>query len=348
VKGESASAPNRSRTALVLHMNALGEAVFSLPLLHALKHTSPAWRVVSAVRGASGELISASGLADEVLFRIPAFGLRCHLNLISSARAARPCACLALSTSRSNSVLAWLSRAPRRIGFRDADFGFLLETRLPLEGSGVGKYLAFLKPLGIEPAVTSYCGLVRVPSPADDRAVEMLAECGVDPDAPFVALSPISTGKVGLKAYTPGQWSAVCRLLVARGVPLVVVGTSQDAPQHQFMLEGIGERAASLAGKTSALVLAAVLRRAACVVGVDTGPVHVAAALGRPCVVLFGSADPRRSAPCGDGNVILSAGLKCQPCLDLPCRLGGACMRLITPEMVIEAVTSVLSRPRGS
>lgn len=333
---------------LVLHMNALGEAVFSLPLLHALKHGSPPWRVVTVGRGGSGELIRASGLADQALFRIPALGLRCHAQLIRAVRAAHPAACLALSTSRSSSLLAWLSGAPRRVGYREADFSFLLNTHLPLEGSGIQKYLSFLPPLGIKPTVTSYCGLVSAAPEAQTRAAQLLAQAGIAPGAPFVALSPISTGKVGLKAYPVEQWAAACRRLSERGWPLVLVGSGGNAAAHRRMLEGINGKALSLAGQTSAPVLAAVLQRAACAVGVDTGPIHVAAAVGTRCVVLFGATDPRRTAPCGEGHMILSRGLACQPCLDAPCRNNGACMRQIAPQEIADAVEAVLANAQPS
>jgi ADP-heptose:LPS heptosyltransferase len=332
------------RTALVLHMNAIGEALFSLPLLHGLRHATPPWRVISVVRGGAGELIAASGLADRALFRIPALGPRHHLDLIRSVRAAHPEVSLALTTSRSSSILAWLSGAPRRVGYRQADFAFLHTTTIASEGSGLDNFLRLLDAAGIERTTDSYCGLLRAPAEAQSRATDLLRQAGCEPGKPFVALSPISSGKTGLKAYPAEHWAAVCRMLTDRGWPVVLVGSADDRAAHAAMLAGVATTAVSLAGETPALVLAGVLQQSACAVGVDTGPVHIAAALGTPCIAIFGSTDARRTAPCGDGHIILSAGLDCQPCLDQPCRRDGACMRLIAPAMVVHAVETTLRR----
>jgi heptosyltransferase-1 len=323
-------------------MTALGEAVFSLPLLHALRNATPPWRVVSVVRGGSGELIQTSGLADEVLFRIPAFGPRCHLDLIKAVRACRPAVSLALTTSRSSSILAWLSGAPRRIGYDRADFGFLHTARIPSEISGVRNFLNLLGPAGVKRTVSSYAGLLVVPAAAQADAAQLLRRQGID-GTPFVALAPMSSGRIGVKAYPITQWAKVCRLVTDRGWPVVLLGEAADAAAHARILAASNGRAVSLAGMTSALVLAGILGCAACVVGVDTGPVHVAAAVGTRCVALFGPTDPGCTAPCGDGHVILSKHLACQPCLDAPCPNGGACMRLITPAMVADAVEAVVA-----
>jgi len=339
---QDTAAGDDRRSALVLHMNALGEALFALPLLHALKHASPPWRTVSVIRKGVADLIRASGLADEVLLRPESAGIGDAWRLIRAARATHPSICFALSTSRSNSLLAWLSGAPRRIGYRHADLSVLLET-VPSESGGVENYLSLLPVAGIGRTVDSYCGLLPVPADARGNAADLLREGGIEARARFVAVAPASTGKLGHKAYPVEQWAAACRLMGERGWPLVLVGSAADAGLHQRLLSGAKGRAVSLAGKTSPLALAGVLGRAACVVGIDTGPIHLAAAVGTRCVALFGSSDPMRTAPCGDGHVILYQGLDCQPCLDRRCGNEGACLRLIAPQEIVDAVAGVVS-----
>ena len=82
--------------------------------------------------------------------------------------------------------------------------------------------------------------------------------------------------------------------------------------------------------------------RAVCLVGVDTGPIHVAAAIGTRCVVLFGPSDPKLTPPCGEGHTILCRGLECQPCHTAPCPHGGRCLREITPDQVLAATEALL------
>jgi len=333
--------PPSAGTALTLHMNALGEAVFALPLLHALKHASPPWRTVCVIRPALGGILSASGLADVVIAREA--GAAGFLRLVAQVRKARPTICFALSTSPSNSALARISGTRRRIGYRHAGLARLLET-VRFEGGGVENCLSLLRPLGIERTISTYSGLLKVPQETQEQADALLARAGIGAAETFIAVSPISTGKLGAKAYPAESWQAVCDDLGEAGWRVVLVGSSEDLELHRRIL---ADRAGgiSLAGKTPALVLAGVLGRAACMVGVDTGPVHIAASLGVRCVTLFGPSDPRRTAPCGDGHVNLCAGLDCQPCHAAPCRRAGACMKAISPADVIRAVRDVVTFP---
>jgi len=335
------SSVGESPTVAVLHMLALGEGVFALPLLHALKHADPPWRTVCVARADVGEILGASGLADRVLLRNHPPGVRGAWRLVRELRRERPQACLALATSAGNTLLAWLSGARQRIGYDYAHLAGLLET-VPFEGGGVENYLSLLPRLGVARTISSYVGLLRVPAEAQGKADALLREVGCGPGGTFVALAPISTGKQREKAYPAERWAQVCAALRDRGVPVVLVGTEADREAHESMLARGVAPAASLAGRTPPLVLAGVLRRAACVVGIDTGPIHVAAAVGTRCVVLFGSSDPRRTAPCGGGHVILYRDLDCQPCLARPCTREGECLRRITPEEIVAAVERLL------
>ncbi len=342
------------RTVLVLHMNALGEAAFALPLLHALKHSDPPWRTVCVARQDVAALLQASGLADQVLLRQVPPGTRGSWALSRAVRQARPQVSLGLSTSAGNALLAWYSGAGRRIGYNYGGATWLLHVRVPFQGGGIENYLSLLPHVPASRTVSSYVGLLHVPPAAQAEADDLLARAGISPGTPFVALSPISTGKQGVKAYPPEQWAQVCRLLVARRRHLVLVGSHADVASHHALLAGCPGPAISVAGRTPTLVLAGLLARAACVVGIDTGPIHVAAALKTPCVVLFGSSDPTRTAPSGEGHTILYRGLDCQPCLDRPCDRDGACLAEITPEEITDAVEATLqtkasdTNPRGA
>ena len=325
-------------TCLVLHMRALGEVAFALPLLHALQHAG--WRTVSLIQRELAPILEASGLVDHVIYRVKQ--PRAYLAMAGEIRRQHPRACLALGPGANNSLLARFSGARDRIGYDYAQCRWCLQT-VPFEGGGVENYLSLLPSLGVPRTADSYCGLLKVPPAQSKAAAALLEAAGLPPGEPFVALSPISTGKLGVNAYPPESWAVICRELRARGHHVVLVGSAADAQLHREMLQGEGAgRALSLAGQTPVLVLAGVLQRAAALIGVDTGPVHVAAAVGTHCVVLFGPSDPRRTSPCGEGHVVLYRGLNCQPCHTEPCNYEGRCLRELTPEQVLTAAEQIL------
>ena len=110
---------------------------------------------------------------------------------------------------------------------------------------------------------------------------------------------------------------------------------------------GIDRDQARLAPATSVTGLIAVLRRASAVVAGDTGPLHLAAALGRPVVGIFGPTDPTNTAPLGE-SVVLPARLACSPCYALrspaDCKLPDrsiACMWAISADAACEAIGRV-------
>lgn len=75
----------------------------------------------------------------------------------------------------------------------------------------------------------------------------------------------------------------------------------------------------------------------------DSGPIHMAAAIGTPVVAMFGATDPVRTGPYGFGHRVMTAEMDCQPCFRRTCALEGVdCMRAITPEVVYKAVQGVL------
>jgi len=105
-----------------------------------------------------------------------------------------------------------------------------------------------------------------------------------------------------------------------------------------------------LVGRTSLTELAAVVERAVLFLGVDSAPMHMAAALGVPVIALFGPSGERSWGPWGDGHVVLSSPFLCRPCGQDGC-LGSKrsdCLEAISPQAVLEAADAVLARTAPS
>jgi ADP-heptose:LPS heptosyltransferase len=127
-------------------------------------------------------------------------------------------------------------------------------------------------------------------------------------------------------------------------IPSVIVGTSADAPFADNIVALATSPIANLAGRTSLMQTAALLRCATMVVAVDSGPMHLAAAVGAPVVALFGPGDPRECRPWSGRAEVVGGSAPCG-CTGASCEFvkgAGRCMREITPEMVVEAVRRVM------
>ena len=124
------------------------------------------------------------------------------------------------------------------------------------------------------------------------------------------------------------------------GLPSVIIGAGTDASLATRVTALAASPVVDLTGRTSLTQAAAVLRGATAVVAVDSGPMHVAAAVGAPVVALFGPGDPRECRPWSDRAEVVSASAPCG-CVGESCEFvkgAGRCMREITPGMVVEAV----------
>ena len=136
---------------------------------------------------------------------------------------------------------------------------------------------------------------------------------------------------------------------------VVCAASGQEADADRLAVPATGNTATSLAGRTSLKELAAIFGMAEFAVTVDTGPMHLAAAMGTTTVALFGPTAPWRTGPYGKEHLVLRTGIECSPCFKRECpepntegREDPKCMSEITPAMVAEAIEQLLKTKRGA
>jgi ADP-heptose:LPS heptosyltransferase len=157
--------------------------------------------------------------------------------------------------------------------------------------------------------------------------------------------------------WPPKRWPAErFRLLLSRlrtaGLGVVCIGTSQDGPLLRQVTEGVVPAPASLAGELPLGAVAALIQRARIYIGNDSGPMHIACAVGTPAVGLFGPTLPDRTGPLGNSGRGIVRPIDCRPCRMYFTRDGcerghNYCMDLIQVDDVWAAVTSMCRAGRG-
>jgi heptosyltransferase II len=159
--------------------------------------------------------------------------------------------------------------------------------------------------------------------------------------------------------YGPAKrWPAESFAAVAREIAGTVdnctwlaFGTAKDAPLCDEIARLAGSRVLNLAGKTSLRQLMALLKLCRLVLTNDSGPMHVAAALGTPVVVPFGSTSPELTGPGLPGDSrhrLLKSGAACSPCFRRACPIDFRCMTGIRPAQVVQAVLQALGDKQAS
>jgi heptosyltransferase-1 len=241
-----------------------------------------------------------------------------------------------------------LCGAPRRIGRRHAREGAPLfynekigehaefDPAYPL----IERYLEPARRLGADVARARFV-LPPASAEARQKADSLLREAGEE--LPLVAFCPRSNWPT--KDWPRERWRALAVKLQDRA-RVLLIGDQKDADELLAIGEGV-PGVIDLAGRTSLLELAEIFRRCACVVGGDTGPVHLANATGvPPIVMIFGATSFRRSGPLGSEHRAISRSLSCQPCFERSCRFGHLnCLRDISEQEIFEAVISAAQIP---
>ncbi len=134
---------------------------------------------------------------------------------------------------------------------------------------------------------------------------------------------------------------------LAPDMKFAVLGAAADQPLARAIAEVDPGRCLDLTGQTSLLEMIEWVRLAELIISNDTGPMHVAAALRKPVIALFGPTDPAGTGPYGQPeNVFQTTGLPCVPCMSGHCTYEQplACLRQLTPTLVLERVRAALEK----
>jgi len=343
--GTGRGAADPPRRLLIVLLGAIGDVVRALPLAQRLRAAWPECRIAWAVEPPAAPLLRDHPAIDRVIVFGRERGVRAYPSFLRQVRAWRPDVSLDLQRHIKSGFTSWCSGAPRRFAFhwrnsREGNRLFANRSIPPVawRSTKLEHYLLFAETLGAAPAPVSF-GLA--PSPAErERVGELLA--GVDD--PLVAFFVGASWQTKLWHAAPA--AALVDSLAERRIATVLVGGPGDREVAAAVLAASRRGAVDLVGRTGLRELLAVFERATLAFGPDSGPMHMAAAMGLPVVGLFGATSPARSAPYGSADLVVEGDAPCRPCYSRRCPIDRACMHAITVERVLEMIE--IARERGA
>ena len=344
--------PNRI---LVIRLDRLGDVVLSTPVLSVLRRHFPHAFIAMLVRPPCLDVVDGHPAVNEVLVYEKEGA---HRSLPATVRFARRLrryafdAALMLHPSNRSHWIPWLAGIPVRIGY-DRKCGWLLTHRRPHRKQAGRRHealytLELLEPFGISDAEATPHVPVR---PAAARQVAARLEAAsIRPEERLVAVHP--SASCVSKRWMPERFAQVAdRLVTERGVRIcLIAGRGGDAVHAGRVAQAMRQPALNLAGRLSVRELAALLARCRLLISNDSGPVHVAAAVGTPVVDIFGrnqaGLSPARWGPLGEGHVMLHKEVGCVTCLAHNCDINFLCLTSLTVDDVYQAAVSILERPQ--
>lgn len=330
---------------LVVRLGAIGDVVNALVFATALRRHRPRTHVAWAVHPLARPLVEGHPAVDRVHVWERDGGIRAFAALVREVRAERYDLAVDLQRIAKSALLARLSGAPRVLGFdraRTKELSWLAtDERIPAGDPGshmVEQYLEFGR----------YLGAPR-PSPLHELPPDAGADAWADARVAAMGDAPILLNLGATKPanrWPPERFGELARRCVeAHRWPVCFIGGPEDGAARDRALSAAGEGAAihDLVGRTSLLQLAALQARSRLLVSCDTGPMHLATAVGLQVIALFGPADPRRTGPYGAQHRVLRVLPPCAPCNRKHCNQPRhACMEDITPDRVLDAVSRAL------
>jgi heptosyltransferase-2 len=320
---------------LVRAPNWVGDVVLSLPALRDLRRNFPRSRLEVLARPWVADLYRALPEVDGLL---ESRGLRADVDAIRG----RYDAALLLPNSFASALLVWVAGVPERWGYATDARGPLLtrRTRVPAHVRGrsqVYYYRAMLAGIGLDTSGPTDASMTCPPA-WSERGAEILGTEG-----PWLGLNPGAFFGAA-KRWNPAGYAAVADLVARRtGARVAIVGGAAERALGEEIAAGLRASARVLCGETTLSELVGVLSRLRALVTNDSGPMHLAAALGVPLVAVFGSTDWRETAPVGERARLVRVDVECAPCLLRECPIDHRCMRRVTPDRVAEAVADVWS-----
>ncbi|MBI5492933.1 MAG: lipopolysaccharide heptosyltransferase II [Deltaproteobacteria bacterium] len=339
---------------LIIKLSSIGDCVHTLPALHALRKgldkAGVKARIDWLVEEAASGVLKGNPLIDNLIVVKRGWAK----NFGDNRKTARLLAStgydmvLDFQGLLKSGVWVMLSRGKKRAGFsngRELSHLFLND-RLPpydIERHAVERYLDLAAHAGGDTSEVKFP--LHIPKAFVESAIKKIEKGGIKKGSPFFVLIPRARWET--KLWDDGRFIELAKRVISKsGIPAVLAGGPSDRAALEAIKEKIGEGACNLSGQTDLLELAAVLKMARFAVTVDSGPMHLAAAVGTRTVALFGPTAPWRTGPYGKGHIIVRKGLKCSPCFKKKCT-DPKCMKEISVDDVMAAVEEVLKGDRA-
>ena len=359
---------NARESILIRGVNWLGDAVMTTPALLRLREAKPKARLTLLTPVKLAGLWTQHPALDDVMCIEPDEGV---FAVARRLRQRRFTAALVLPNSFRTALEVWLAKIPHRIGYEANLRGWLLTRPVPprREAVPMGKrslseihYLLGrpdVKP-AIHPASAHHMHHYLHLAATLGASAELIAPSIAVNDAELLAarmkfglpsdVRPILGINPGAEYGPAKRWplerfvAAALEIRRHTNCRWVLLGGHNDVDFAGELMMSLGVDCVNLAGRTSLRELSAVLKLCRVVLTNDTGPMHLAAAVGTRVVVPFGSTSPELTGPGLPGDTrhqLLRAGVSCSPCFRRECPVNFRCMTGISVESVVESVLRV-------
>jgi heptosyltransferase-2 len=331
-------------------VNWLGDAVLTTPALGAVRAAFPGSRITLAAKPLVAELFRHHPDIDEILVydkegrHAGATGM---LRMAGELRRRGFDAAILFQNAFDAAVMAFLAAIPDRAGYATDGRRLLLSLAVPvteevLRLHHAEYYLHLVRELGI-PRPANPALRLHVTEEEKDAMAARLASMGIPKGGKIIGINPGATYGSSKRWY-PERFAAVADALSEEwGASVALMGSVPEMPLSAEIEAAMRRRPVNLAGRTTVRELMALLSHCSFLVTNDSGPMHVAAALGVPLAAIFGPTDWRATSPWTQRAKVVRVDVDCSPCRLRECDRGHECMLGVTADMVVTAARDLVA-----
>ncbi len=353
--------PNDIRKVLIVEMQGFGDALAVLPTAMALKEKLPEAKLSLISQKAVADLFRKLCIFDDIVplgLNKKELGIGDFVRSISRLRQIEYDLLVVPSWSLRHTAVSLVVRSKAKVGYlHDYSYEMMYHNDYLVEARGLSsekearyvrdehiitRALRTIEPLGIDDGEGRY----QIEVFQKDRVYvsRLLRQCfgGVESQR-FVVIAPGAVWKQ--RMWPMDKWKRLIEMISAgTDLKFAITGTREERKANSVLCDRI--RSFNLCGDLNLSQLAALLERCFVFIGVDSGSMHLAAALGRPVVALFGPNIPEVCGPKGDLSCVVQEEMECRPCDQdyCPVTSGKRCMDLISPDEVLSAYSRLITR----
>jgi lipopolysaccharide heptosyltransferase II len=330
---------------LIRGPNWVGDAVLAIPTMKAIRDHFPQAEITLLVRPWVAGLFTSADFIDEVWSEGKPTGLADWTRMTRHIRGRSFDLGLLLPNSFESALMMFLGGVSQRIGYATDARSWMLTDSVTPPGKGsqhqVQYYLDLVKFLSARRDTPS----IEIEATTDERASarKLLADEGISNGSGFLVVNP-GAAYGSAKRWHKDRFAEVADCLAREfGLQIALIGSDSERSVAAEVRDRMKMKAAVLNGKTSLETLIGVLAESSLMITNDSGPMHIAAALGIPTVAIFGSTDDAVTGPCGPRTRIVKHSVECSPCLLRECPIDHRCMDGVTVEHVCNAARELMN-----
>ena len=328
---------------LIIKPSSFGDIIHALPVLAALSRHWPQASIDWLVKEEWAGLLRNQRLLNELLL-FPK-DLAAWLRLRQALQQRRYDMVIDLQGLLRSGAASLLANARTRVGFANGREGsrWCYTARIKSSAGAihaVERNLDMLEQIGV-PISGPVTFPLDVPAESERWAETLWMREQIEVGENTVVVHPAARWQT--KRWPAERFAQVAdRLSSHMGARIILVAGKEQISQVDEVLRHLRGCAINLAGQSTLLELAAILKKSTLVISNDSGPMHLAAAVGTPVVALFGPTDPRRVGPYGAAHVVLKKHFQCAGCTRRGCAHAQQCLKMITVDEVVAAASPFL------